>query len=301
MKIRKGSPGYSLSGKPGVGRGCFGRKSKMSLKRVFFFSGEVPEEAHCVEVECVQSSFRSRGCFLYVTKSIIYLWLGNGSPSHVRILSENCAEQFSKRSGTRLKVVKEGEETGDLKDFLLKGRNDYIPMIPALKDQAPSQSTRLYRLSSVLGEFAVDEISCPFLDSNAPNLMPFNQSDLYDVEQPGKTVLGHSMKIAVNLMLFIFLISTALFLVDVGGSTLWLWQGWWPDQLRDSKDTNVSTGSGMIRWHEERKFAMQTTKEFRNRKYQSAKPPMKLVWAGWSFCRQLSEIDQFIPSIFSLL
>ncbi len=50
--------------------------------------------------------------------------------------------------------------------------------------------------------------------------------------------------------------------------------------MQDSKDTNVSTGSGMTRWHVERKLAMQITKEFRDLKYRSNKPEMTLVWAG---------------------
>jgi len=31
----------------------------------------------------------------------------------------------------------------------------------------------------------VSEVACPFLSQDVPNLMPFNQSDLYSVDQPG--------------------------------------------------------------------------------------------------------------------
>jgi hypothetical protein len=120
------------------------------------------------------------------------------------MVSENLAEQFSKKIGKHLKVVKEGEETGDLKLFLQKGRHDYVPMIPALRDQAPSRSTRLYKLSSVLGEFTVDEISCPFLNSETPNLMPFNQAELYDVDQPG---MGHFGPIKLGSLKSILIIT----------------------------------------------------------------------------------------------
>jgi hypothetical protein len=72
----------------------------------------------------------------------------------------------------------------------------------------------------------------------------------------------------------------ALFLIDAGGDCLWLWQGWWPDVGHDASDTNLSTGSGLIRWHAERRVAMQTTVDYKNDKYASRRIPMKLIWAG---------------------
>ena len=72
-----------------------------------------------------------------------------------------------------------------------------------------------------------------------------------------------------------------LFVLD-NENEVWLWQGWWPDVGHDAGDTNLSTGSGLIRWHAERRVAMQTTLEYRNAKYSagSKAPPMKLIWAG---------------------
>ena len=59
---------------------------------------------------------------------------------------------------------------------------------------------------------------------------------------------------------------SALFLLDTG-SKLWLWQGWWPETDCRSNADNFSennaatasnlTGSAMIRWHAERRAAMQ--------------------------------------------
>ena len=74
----------------------------------------------------------------------------------------------------------------------------------------------------------------------------------------------------------------ALFLVESGTEKLWLWQGWWPDVGHEANDTNMSTGSGMIRWHAERREAMRTIKEFQRSKFSkmSPKPSMELVWAG---------------------
>ena len=75
---------------------------------------------------------------------------------------------------------------------------------------------------------------------------------------------------------------SALFLLDAGGECLWLWQGWWPDAGHETGDTNLSTGSGLIRWHAERRVAMETVLEFRDLKYRDAspKPDTRLVWAG---------------------
>ena len=75
---------------------------------------------------------------------------------------------------------------------------------------------------------------------------------------------------------------SALFLVESGTEKLWLWQGWWPDVGHEANDTNMSTGSGMIRWHAERREAMRTIKEFQRSKFSkiSPRPSMELVWAG---------------------
>ena len=74
---------------------------------------------------------------------------------------------------------------------------------------------------------------------------------------------------------------TALFFVDGGPSrVLWLWQGWWPDVGHDASDTNTTTGSGLIRWHSERRAAMNTIDEYRHMKYKNRSHSMKLVWAG---------------------
>ena len=63
---------------------------------------------------------------------------------------------------------------------------------------------------------------------------------------------------------------------------LWLWQGWFPEVGHESNDTNMTTGSGMIRWHAERREAMRTIKEFQRAKFSkmSPRPSMQLVWAG---------------------
>ena len=73
-------------------------------------------------------------------------------------------------------------------------------------------------------------------------------------------------------------------MVEAGNEKLWLWQGWWPDVGHEANDTNMTTGSGIIRWHAERREAMRTIKEFQRSKFSKltsqTRPPMELVWAG---------------------
>ncbi len=73
-----------------------------------------------------------------------------------------------------------------------------------------------------------------------------------------------------------------MFLIESGNEKLWLWQGWWPDVGHEANDTNMTTGSGLIRWHAERREAMRTIKEFQRAKFSkmAQRPSMELVWAG---------------------
>ena len=79
----------------------------------------------------------------------------------------------------------EGEESERFTKFV-GSRNAYIPFSSPTRDSNPGQSTRLYLMTSVSGDFLVNEIPCPFLSKDVPSLMPFNQSELYSVDQPGK-------------------------------------------------------------------------------------------------------------------
>ena len=96
-------------------------------------------------------------------------------------------------------------------------------------------------------------------------------------------------------------------MLDVG-SKIFLWQGWWPEVPEDlvvsatgeaeknnpNNGNNNITGSGMIRWHAERRAAMQTAVDFRRARYgrsrSSAQPAMELVWAG---CESLEFTNLF--------
>jgi len=90
------------------------------------------------------------------------------------------------------------------------------------------------------------------------NSLVFSQALLYEAEQP------------------------ALFMLDCG-SQLYLWQGWIPadTEAEDPESPgSVTTGSGKVRWHAERRAAMQTLLEYRKAKYGKPVPTAKLIWAG---------------------
>ena len=74
----------------------------------------------------------------------------------------------------------------------------------------------------------------------------------------------------------------ALFMLDCG-TQLYLWQGWIPSdsEAEDPESPSaVTTGSGKVRWHAERRAAMQTILEYRKAKYGKPVPAAKLIWAG---------------------
>jgi len=115
----------------------------------------------------------------------VYLWIGNGAPSHTKSLAKKCAQKLSDKLRKSLVQEREGDETGSMKEFVDKGCGEFVSMIEPLPDSNSSHSTRLFLMSSVSGEFLVNEIACPFLSKDVPNLLSFNQSDLYSAEQPG--------------------------------------------------------------------------------------------------------------------
>lgn len=87
----------------------------------------------------------------------------------------------------------------------------------------------MFHFSSASGTFEVQQLLSQARTKQPCQAFPFVQRDLYELSQP------------------------ALVLVDAG-STMWLWQGWWPDP----ESGEDSVGSGAIRWQAERRAAMQT-------------------------------------------
>eukprot|EP00094_Tigriopus_californicus_P009199 TCALIF_08869-PA protein Name:"Similar to SVIL Supervillin (Bos taurus)" AED:0.01 eAED:0.01 QI:0/0.8/0.66/0.83/1/1/6/288/1304 len=243
--------------------------------RLFMLRGECPEESCLEEVGVGCANLRSIGSFVLVNveQCEIFVWQGISSPDHKQAMAVQAAERLkavlpdemgfqSKR--VTLHIETEGQESGTVKSALGLPSKMYLKNLPG-----PSHTPRLFHMSSVAtGRFDVTEIVCPFHNVKVLNTMPFSQNDLYSSDQP------------------------ALFLLDVGNK-LWLWQGFWPEVPDDpnyeanednpnSQNNNI-TGSGMIRWHAERRAAMQTAVEYRRLRYGlgSRAPKAELVWAGW--------------------
>ena len=69
----------------------------------------------------------------------------------------------------------------------------------------------------------------------------------------------------------------AIFLLDIGYK-LWLWQGWFPESPESSDE--VSSGSRMVRWHAERRAAMQTASDYGRILSPASGMEGEVVWAG---------------------
>ncbi|XP_045061991.1 supervillin [Coregonus clupeaformis] len=209
--------------------------------RLYCVRGEVPVEAHLLEVVSHCSSLRSRSSMilLNVNKALIYLWHGCKAQQHTRLvgltaaqrIKEQCPLETGLHSSSKVTVTQcdEGSEPTGFWDAV--GKKDRKAYDCMLQDPGKFNFTpRLFKLSSSSGEFVATEFFHP---SRAPDMvssLPFLQEDLYQASQP------------------------ALFLVD-NFHEVYLWQGWWP---QDSE----SSGSARIRWDMDRKCAMETVLQY---------------------------------------
>ena len=95
----------------------------------------------------------------------------------------------------------------------------------------------------------------------------------------------------------------ALFLLEApGGTCLWLWQGWLPQDQGDGD--SGTTGSSEVRWHAERRAAMGTVLEYRQAKHGTPPPPVRLCWAGHEpqvFVNYFSNVQASLPEPFVTL
>jgi len=255
-----------FGGRMTVHRGLRGSRPRSGRSRLFAVRGECAEEAHAFEVDCEADSLRSCGVYaLADSRGRLSLWMGSSAPEHVRLAAETWTTNMTSAMPAELGLtscdVKTEEEGSESSSFRLEvGLDENPPLfgyLPAFS--APSASPRLFHMTAVSGRFEVTEVECLFGRTDALCAMPFNQADLYTVEQP------------------------ALFMLDAGDdSSLWLWQGWFPEL--DGEDNNM-TGSALVRWHAERRAAMQTAADWRRlRRGWSAstggKSSMRLAWAG---------------------
>ena len=254
-------------------------------KRLFIVRGEAKNEAFGVEVECESTSLRSLGSFVLLDKAgRTFLWHGSSSPSHTREVAKSFVDKMLAESpiefgfaDRNLTEEFEGCESSDFKRAL--SGSAYFTSRPP-----PEISPKLFYMTAVSGSFEVTQVVCPFRKVDVLNPLAFNQEDLYEKEQP------------------------ALFLLDTGDK-LWLWQGWFPASPDPESNDNNITGSGLIRWHAERRAAMQTAVEYRNASHKK-RSPMELVWAGhegleftslfpsWTAHSDVAELNKEVRNIF---
>ena len=162
--------------------------------RLYFVKGECPEEACAIQVDCRLTSLRSRGCFILMAGNKSVVWMGRGVPEHKKAVVEALKQKWPELKQSSMIQEIEGQESSDLfKNAFSKSGNFQAELRP------PAASMRLYHMNSVSGEFCVDEIVCPYLNQDVPNVLSFNQNDLYKVEQPGNLIQCFQMSQNVPL------------------------------------------------------------------------------------------------------
>ena len=108
--------------------------------------------------------------------------MGQGLPEHKKAVVEALKKHWPKLAAiTSISHEVEGQESESFKNELAQPHTDYHGNL-----SMPTASIRLYQMTSVSGEFHVNEVVCPFLNQAVPNVMSFNQDDIYKAEQPGK-------------------------------------------------------------------------------------------------------------------
>ena len=160
-----------------------GRRGETKAKsRLYQVRGECPEEACAFQVKCEYSSLRSRGAFILLSEgSKAFIWKGQGMPEHKAAVIDSLASNWPELSRASVQDESEGQESSAFKSILGFHQGRYHANLPI-----PSSSIRLYHMTSVSGEFEVNEVVCPSLNEAVPNVLSFNQFDLYKAEQPGK-------------------------------------------------------------------------------------------------------------------
>ncbi len=177
-------------------RGQLGRAKKW---RLFVIRGEFKDEIMAVQVECAASSLRSVGSFIATNGTQLIIWHGSSSPSHSRELAKCWADQIASDMPPEMNLegspeVREEFESCESKQLSKAlGLDGHVMQCPYAKQMnPPARSPRLFYMTSVSGNFEVTEVLCPFRRTDVLNTMPFNQSDLYIAEQPGK-IVGFSL------------------------------------------------------------------------------------------------------------
>ncbi|CAB4067923.1 SVIL [Lepeophtheirus salmonis] len=193
--------------------------------RLYVVRGCVSSETHLVEVECKKESLRALGTFVLFIPNSSYIHIWHGHKS------PDISRELARKFVSKFKLSPPSE--------LGFPEGNTINVTEEAHGEDGISSGPLFE---ALGYSSNLPYSLEHIPTMSPRevrtlySMPFNQADLYNSEQP------------------------ALFLLDVG-TKLWLWQGWWPE----SETGSDGYKDGSVRWHAERRAAMQTAStEFKN-------------------------------------
>ena len=128
----------------------------------------------------------------------LYVWIGQNCPEHKIEMAKQVSESshYSKVDNFKIENEKQYEESSSWKNSMKCEENiESTPLYLCAKNQLENKtecsSVRMFRMTSLSGEFVVNEVLCPFLKADVPNCLPFNQEDLYSVQQPGKFVCNN--------------------------------------------------------------------------------------------------------------
>ena len=172
-----------------------GRHIKGHFKdpRLYILRGETTEEACLVEVPLTYSSLRSKGAFVLIDYKIkaFNIWTGKSCPLHKKEMAKKLVDTSYYTRAEHYKVVYEvenSESTSWMKALgqgLQSPKHSHSSSQNELENKTDLSSVRMFRITSVSGEFHVNEVLCPFRKVDSPNCLPFNQEDMYGTEQPG--------------------------------------------------------------------------------------------------------------------
>jgi supervillin len=168
-------------------------KRNYSEPNLYILRGETPSEACLVQVARKHSSLRARGVFMlidYNTKNF-YVWIGRNCPNHKIEMAKDVANlsYYIKSDNFKIEYVNQYHESAPWKNSICYGENLAnlsCSNSPEVEHKTESSSVRLFRMTSLSGDFHVAEVLCPCRKVDVPNLLPFNQEDLYISQQPGK-------------------------------------------------------------------------------------------------------------------
>ena len=162
---------------------------------LYILRGETETEACLLQVPRNNLSLRSNGVFVLINNKskTFHIWVGNNCPEHKIQISKQVSNmsRLIKSGSYKIENEKQGGESTQWKN-LMNSKNPQENMTlcnlnnSQIDNKTETLSIRMYRMTSLSGDFHVSEVLCPSRNINVPNLLPFNQEDLYSAQQPGK-------------------------------------------------------------------------------------------------------------------